>query len=257
MPARGERSRRHDAQGDPGRRRPGADPAAPRPPHDGDAAAPAHAADEPAVVDVQGRPGRGLRPDRPGPAGALPVLHHVPGHQRDHAARAVQRHARAAARDADGQARLPVRLRPRLRADGRGPVGARRRRSASGCSASTSSGRSGCSASSRSPTPCSARRSACSCRRSRRRSSRRCSSCRPWWCRRCCCAGCWCRATRCPDVLERDQRRAAAVVRRRRDADADRRPPTPATCGATWRSWRVFAVGGLALGAATLRRRTA
>ncbi len=48
----------------------------------------------------------------------------------------------------------------------------------SACSASTSRARSGCSAWSRWPTPCSARRSACSSARSRRPSSRRCSSCR-------------------------------------------------------------------------------
>ena len=47
-------------------------------------------------------------------------------------------------------------------------------------SASTSPGRSGCSRPSRSPTPCSAPRSGCSCRRSPPRSSRRCSSCRSW-----------------------------------------------------------------------------
>ena len=50
--------------------------------------------------------------------------------------------------------------------------------SASACSASTSRARSGCSAWSRSPTRCSARRSACSSARSPRPSSRPCSSCR-------------------------------------------------------------------------------
>ena len=44
---------------------------------------------------------------RAGAAGDVPVHHDVPGHQRDHAARALLRHARAAAGDADGQARLP------------------------------------------------------------------------------------------------------------------------------------------------------
>ena len=87
-------------------------------------------------------------------------------------------HPRAAARDADGQARLPRRLRPRLRR-GRGRAGgargepqrraARPRRRGPGLAARSWS---------RSPTPCSARRSGCSSARSRRPSSRPCSSCR-------------------------------------------------------------------------------
>ena len=52
--------------------------------------------------------------------------------ERDHAARALQRHPRAAAGDADGQARLPARLRARVRAGRRGPVGARGRPSSVG-----------------------------------------------------------------------------------------------------------------------------
>ena len=44
---------------------------------------------------------------RPSPAGVVPVHHHVPGDQRDHAAGADVRHPRAAAGNADGQARLP------------------------------------------------------------------------------------------------------------------------------------------------------
>ena len=116
-------ARRHEHPDDHrGRRRPGARPAASRPPHDGHAAAPADAADDPAVVDVPGHAGGRVRPDRPEPAGAVPLLHHVPGHQRHDAARALQRHPRTAAADADGQARLPVRLRARLRPDGR-PAG--------------------------------------------------------------------------------------------------------------------------------------
>ena len=59
-----------------------------------------------------------------------------------------------------------------------------------------------------------------------------------------------------PDVLECDQRRAAAQLRRRRDADPHRRRPTTAD---VWRDLAVvaaYALGALALGAATLRRRT-
>ena len=84
-----------------------------------------------------------LRPVRPGAAGAVPVHRDVPGHQRGDAARAHLRHARAAARDADGQARLPRRLRPRVRpgggragrARGRAGVGLRPRRGRAGLAA--------------------------------------------------------------------------------------------------------------------------
>ena len=60
-------------------------------------------------------PGRRLRRVRARPARDLPLHRDVPRHQRDHPARARQRDPRAAAVDADGQARLPARLRPRLR----------------------------------------------------------------------------------------------------------------------------------------------
>ena len=53
---------------------------------------------DPALVDVRGPARRRLRPARPGAARALPVHRDVPGDQRDHAARAQQRHPRAAAR---------------------------------------------------------------------------------------------------------------------------------------------------------------
>ncbi len=53
-----------------------------------------------------------------------------------------------------------------------------------------------------------------------------------------------------------DQQRAAAVVRRRRDAVAGRSTST-GRCGRTWRRSRRSRSPALALGAATLRRRTA
>ena len=59
-----------------------------------------------------------------------------------------------------------------------------------------------------------------------------------------------------PDVLERDQRRAPAVLRRRRDAA----PHHGRRTGEVWADLAVvaaYAVAGLALGAGTLRRRSA
>ena len=203
-------------------------------------------------------PARGrLRRARPGPARDLPVHRDVPRDQRDHPARAGQRHPRAAAVDADGQARLPARLRPRLRAARRRAVGAggrgerrpaRPRRQRPGLAARRGGGR--------------RRRARHGARPARQRlratpSSRRCSSCRPSSSRRSCCAGCSSPRDFLPPVLAGDQRRAAAVLRRRRDAGAGRGAPTRRACGRTSAVVLGFALAGLALGAATLRRRTA
>ena len=76
---------------------------------------------------------------------------------------------------------------------------------------------SGCWSWSRSPTPCSARRSGSSSPPSPGPSSRPSSSCRRSCSRRSCCAACSCRATSCRPVLEVARRPAAAVLRRRRD----------------------------------------
>jgi ABC-2 type transport system ATP-binding protein len=120
--SRARRSTDHDPTDPAGGRRPRAQPDPARPPHPGHAPGAPLCADDAAVVDVR-------RPDvpgaRPGPAGAVPVHHHVPGDQRDHAPGADVRHAGAAAGDADGQARLPRRLRPRVRTGRCRPVGAR------------------------------------------------------------------------------------------------------------------------------------
>ena len=162
----------------PRRRRPGAHPDPPRPSHRRDAAGAALPADLAAVVDVQGLVRRSVRQVRAGAAGDVPVHRDVPRDQRDHAARALQRHPRAAAGDADGQARLPARVRRRVRPRRRRPGAARGHGVGRPARPRHRRARSGCSAWSRSPTPSSAPRSACSSAPSRRPSSRRCSSCR-------------------------------------------------------------------------------
>jgi hypothetical protein len=70
-----------------------------------------------------------------------------------------------------------------------------------------------------------------------RPSSRPSSSCPRWWCRRCLLCGLLVPRDRLPDVLNGDQRRAAAVVRRGRDADLD----GPPTTGEVWLDWRSSA----------------
>ena len=103
----------------------GADPAAPRPPHPGPPAGAAARPDGAAVVDVRRLVPAGLRPDRARTPRALPVLRDVPGHQRHHPARALQRHPGATARPADRAPGLPAGLRDRVRGGGGGAVGAR------------------------------------------------------------------------------------------------------------------------------------
>ena len=93
---------------------------------------------------------------------ALPVHRDVPDHLDRDAARAHDRHARAADDPAAGEARPARRLRARVRPARRGAGGGRLHRRASPGSASTRRTAPGSSACSRSATPCSAWRSGCS-----------------------------------------------------------------------------------------------
>ena len=121
---------------------------------------------------------------------------------------------------------------------------ARRGVSASGCSASTSPGRSGCSPWSRSPTPCSAPRSGCSCRRSPRPSSRRCSSCRLVVIPQILLCGLFVPRDALPDVLEA----VSDVLPLSYAVDAMQPPgphrPRPPRCGPTSRVVVAFALAG-------------
>ena len=121
------------------------------------------AADHPAVVDVRGPARRPLRPLRAGPARDVPVHRHVPGDQRDDAARALVAapssgcsRCRWASSTSCSATPSPSALLAAVQSAlavgrQRRPARPRRRRA-----------RSGCWSSSPSPTPSSARRSGCS-----------------------------------------------------------------------------------------------
>ena len=166
-----------------------------------------------------------------------------------------ERHPRAAARDADGQARLPARLRARVRPGRRRPVGARGRGQRRAARPRRRRARSGCSAWSRSPTPSSAPRSACSSARSRAPSSRPSSSCRLIVLPQILLCGLFVPRDALPDVLEA----VSDVLPLSYAVDAMQHLTAARRTGEVWPDLAVvaaFALGGLALGAATLRRRT-
>ena len=206
----------------PRRRRPGAAPAPPRPPHPGDAA---RAACLLMTLlwwmfdDSRWRSSTG----RAGAAGAVPVHHHVPGDQGDDAARALQRHARATARDADGQARLPRRLRAGVRPGRRGAVGAGGRADV-GLLGLDVRARSGCSPWSPSPTPCSARALGLFVSAFAQTEFQAVQFMPAVVIPQILLCGLFVAARRAAAVPRGGQRRAPAVVRRRRDADAHGTP---------------------------------
>ena len=140
--ARAREGARHEPPAHPRHRRPraAADPA--RPPDHRAARRRALRAARAARLDLQRHPR--LRPPRRPAARDLPVRRHVPRDEHRDAARAAQRHPRAAAHAAAGQGRPARRVRPRLRRARRGAGGDRHRRSRSGCWGSTSPAAPGC-----------------------------------------------------------------------------------------------------------------
>ena len=198
-----------------------------------------------------------LRRDRRAAARHLPVRRDVPRHVGRHPARAHLGDPRAAAHDADRQARPAARLRAGLRRSSPIVQAALATRALGHAARPGRRGtRCGCCSSSRSATPCWAWRSGSSSARSRPPSSRPCSSCRRSCCRSSCCAGCWCRATSwttccggSPAVLP-----LSYAVDAMRDLTTNEEVDPSA-----WVDLSVVVLAillALGLGAATLRRRT-
>ena len=202
------------------------------------------------------RAAAGVRPRRRRDARPVPVHHDVPRHVDHDAARAHDRHARAADDDA---ARASSTCCSATRSRSRWSRSCRRRRVAARVRAARPGRRRArASPSSRSPsaTRCSAWRSACSPARSRAPSSRRCSSCPRSSSRSSCSAGCSSRA-RDGRLARADLRRVAAHLRVRRARARDAGPRARRLVRARPRVVIGATLLALALGAATLRRRTA